>query len=204
MEIADSLPILRDYTRRNRGSYGGYRNLSTDEDAEVSCGSWLFFFNCFQLLNEIARLTSHPFSLFHLQFSGSSRLRRGRSRRLRITLNGSASSFSSFNPSRSASYKNPYFCVTVHYHSIPTSMQNAFQSLRGIFEVRIGPRPARKSAPRLSTSSLSIPSPSLVGKGVFEASNHHEARHMARAKEDVTRSEKRMVKRLENLPLIWS
>lgn len=164
MEIADSLPILRDYTRRNRGSYGGYRNLSTDEDAEVSCGSWLFFFSCFQSLNEIRALTFTFLVLCRPHLSGPSRLRRGRSRRLRFGLNSSCFVFLSFIPSRSASYKNPYFCVTVHYHSIPNSIQNAFQSLRGICELRIGLRPARKSAPRLSTSSFS-PSSFRAAKG---------------------------------------
>ena len=36
MEVAENLPFIRNRLRRSRGSYGGYRNVSTDEDAEVS------------------------------------------------------------------------------------------------------------------------------------------------------------------------
>lgn len=35
VEMVEDIPVIRDRLRRSRGSYGGYRTLSTDEDAEV-------------------------------------------------------------------------------------------------------------------------------------------------------------------------
>ncbi|KAN0063715.1 vacuolar protein sorting/targeting protein PEP1 [Thecaphora frezii] len=35
VETVEQLPFVRDRLRRSRGSYGGYRNLTTDEDAEI-------------------------------------------------------------------------------------------------------------------------------------------------------------------------